>query len=127
MLKNCLGDPSYIVQTENFGIKESLSYEEILIKISYRQVRKLRIKEVASIKVFWRNQFVEKETWEVEEDMKKRYFHPFESREKINQGINFVLRTSLFHVSILLGFNCLRVFEIYIATLSLIKLLSFVD
>ena len=92
MLKNCLGDPSYIVQTENFGIKESLSYEEILIKISYRQVRKLRIKEVASIKVFWRNQFVEKETWEVEEDMKKRYPHLFEFGENADQGTHSLIK-----------------------------------
>nr|AAV31171.1 Putative polyprotein, identical [Solanum tuberosum] len=44
-----------------------------------RQVRRLRTKEVASVKVLWRNQFVEEATWEDEEDMKKRYPHLFES------------------------------------------------
>ncbi|WMV32362.1 hypothetical protein MTR67_025747 [Solanum verrucosum] len=36
-----------------------------------RQVRRLRTKDVASVKVLSRNQFVEEATWEAEEDMKK--------------------------------------------------------
>ncbi|WMV29617.1 hypothetical protein MTR67_023002 [Solanum verrucosum] len=50
MLKNCMGDPSLIIPTENIGIKDNLSYEEIPIEILDRLVRKLRIKEVASFK-----------------------------------------------------------------------------
>ncbi|WMV38355.1 hypothetical protein MTR67_031740 [Solanum verrucosum] len=50
-----------------------------------RQVRKLRTKEVASVKVLWRNQFIEEATWEAEKDMKKRYPHLFESRENSDQ------------------------------------------
>jgi len=45
MLKKCMGDPSLIIRTENIGIKVSLD----------RQVCKLRTKEVASVKVLWRN------------------------------------------------------------------------
>ncbi|KAH0781055.1 hypothetical protein KY290_000653 [Solanum tuberosum] len=48
------------------------------------QVRKLRTKKVASVKVLWRNQFVEEATWEAEKDMKKRYSHFFESGEVPN-------------------------------------------
>ncbi|WMV18382.1 hypothetical protein MTR67_011767 [Solanum verrucosum] len=81
MLKKCMGDHSLIIPTEDIGIKDSLSYEEIQVKIQDRQVRKLRTKEVASVKVLWRNQFVEKVTWEAEEDMKKRYPHLFEPGE----------------------------------------------
>ncbi|WMV46591.1 hypothetical protein MTR67_039976 [Solanum verrucosum] len=64
MLKKCMGDPSLIIPTEDIDIKDSLSYEEILVQILDRQVRKLRTKEVASVKVLWRNQFIEKATWE---------------------------------------------------------------
>jgi len=71
MLKKCMGDPSLIIPTEDIGIKDSLSYEEIHVQILDRQVRKLRTKEVASFKILWRNQFVEKATWEAKEDMKK--------------------------------------------------------
>ncbi|WMV57970.1 hypothetical protein MTR67_051355 [Solanum verrucosum] len=84
LLKNCIGDPSLIIPTEDIGIKDSLSYEEILVQILDRQVRKLSTKEVASIKVLWRNQFVEEATWEAREDMKKRYPHLFEFGELPN-------------------------------------------
>ncbi|WMV30481.1 hypothetical protein MTR67_023866 [Solanum verrucosum] len=81
MLKKCMVDPSLIIPTEVIDINDSLSYEEIPIQIVDRQVRKLRTKEVALVKVLWRNQFVEEATWEVEEDMKKRYPHLFEFGE----------------------------------------------
>ena len=60
MLKKCMGDHSLIILTEDIGIKDNLSYEEIPVQILDRQVRKLRTKEVASVKVLWRNQFVRK-------------------------------------------------------------------
>ncbi|WMV25807.1 hypothetical protein MTR67_019192 [Solanum verrucosum] len=70
---------SLIIPTEYIGIKDSLSYEAIPIQVLDRQVRKLRTKEVASVKVLWRNQFIVEATWETEEDMKKRYLHIFDS------------------------------------------------
>ncbi|KAH0678966.1 hypothetical protein KY284_020051 [Solanum tuberosum] len=87
MLKKCMGDPSLIIPTEDIGIKDSLSYEEIPVHILDRQVRKLKTKEVASVKVLWRNQFVEEATWEAEEDMNKRYPHLFETRDIPDQGL----------------------------------------
>ncbi|WMV09639.1 hypothetical protein MTR67_003024 [Solanum verrucosum] len=87
MLKKCMRDPSLIIPTEDIGIKDSLSYEEILD----HQVRKLRTKEVVSVKVLWRNQFVEEATWEAEEDIKKRNGHLFEPRNIPHQGTNSLL------------------------------------
>ena len=49
--------------------------------LRYLMVRFVRTKEVASVQVLWRNQFVEEATWEAPEDMKKRYPNLFESRE----------------------------------------------
>ncbi|WMV41915.1 hypothetical protein MTR67_035300 [Solanum verrucosum] len=69
---------------KDIGIKDNLSYEEILVQILDRQIRKLRTKEVALAKILWRNQFVEEATWEAGEDMKKRYLHLFESGEVPN-------------------------------------------
>ncbi|KAH0715068.1 hypothetical protein KY284_007973 [Solanum tuberosum] len=63
MLKKCIGNPSLIIPTKNIGIKDSLSYEEIHVQILDRQVP----------------------TWGVEEDMKKRYPHLFESGENEDQ------------------------------------------
>ncbi|WMV07680.1 hypothetical protein MTR67_001065 [Solanum verrucosum] len=55
MLKKCIGDPSLILPTESVGIKDSLSYEKIPIQFLDRQVRRLRTKDVASVKVLKRN------------------------------------------------------------------------
>ncbi|KAH0705892.1 hypothetical protein KY285_010419 [Solanum tuberosum] len=55
MLKKCMGDPSLIIPTEDISIKDNLSYEEIPVQILDRQVRKLRTKEVVSVKVLWKN------------------------------------------------------------------------
>ncbi|WMV54971.1 hypothetical protein MTR67_048356 [Solanum verrucosum] len=78
MLKKCMGDSLLIIPTENVGIKDNQSYEEVPVQIMDGQIRKLRIKEVALVKVVWRNQFVGEATWEAEEHMKK-YPHLFES------------------------------------------------
>ncbi|WMV37469.1 hypothetical protein MTR67_030854 [Solanum verrucosum] len=71
MLKKCMGDPSLIIPTEDIGIKDNLPYKEVPVQILDHQVHKLRTKELASVKVLWRNQFVEEANWEAEEDMKK--------------------------------------------------------
>lgn len=47
-----------------------MTYEEVLVKILDRQVKRLRNKDVASVKVLWRNQQVQSVTWEAEVDMK---------------------------------------------------------
>jgi len=78
MLKKVVGDPSAIVPVETIEVSEELSYEEIPVAILDRQVRKLRNKEIASVKVLWRNQQVEEATWEAENEMKKKYPHLFE-------------------------------------------------
>ncbi|XP_070020094.1 uncharacterized protein [Nicotiana sylvestris] len=53
MLKKVVGDPSTIVQVETIEVNEELSYEEIPVVILNRQVRKLRNKEIVSVKVLW--------------------------------------------------------------------------
>ncbi|WMV59488.1 hypothetical protein MTR67_052873 [Solanum verrucosum] len=87
MLKKCMKDPSLIIPTEDNGIKDSLSYKEIPVQILDHQVSKLRTKEVALVKVLWRNQFVEEATWEAEEDMKKRYINISLSPEKFQTKV----------------------------------------
>ncbi|KAK4709950.1 hypothetical protein R3W88_004463 [Solanum pinnatisectum] len=77
MLKKCIGDPKSIVPLEGLELKENISYEEVPVEILDRQVKKLRNKEVASVKVLWRNYLVEGATWEAEADMMSRYPHLF--------------------------------------------------
>ncbi|XP_075111726.1 uncharacterized protein LOC142181934 [Nicotiana tabacum] len=77
-LKKVVGDPSAIVPIETIEVSEDLSYEEVLVAILDRQVRKLRNKEIASVKVLWRSQQVKESTWEAEKEMKEKYPHLFE-------------------------------------------------
>ncbi|XP_070054224.1 uncharacterized protein [Nicotiana tomentosiformis] len=51
MLKKVVGDPLLIVQVEAIEVNEELTYEKIPVSILDRQVRKLRNKEIASVKV----------------------------------------------------------------------------
>ncbi|XP_070034752.1 uncharacterized protein [Nicotiana tomentosiformis] len=73
-----VGDPTIIDPVETIEVNEQLTYEEIPVSIIDRQLRKLRNKEIASVKVLWRNQQVEEATWEAEEGMKKKYPYLFE-------------------------------------------------
>ncbi len=55
------------------AVKDSLSYEDVPVEILDRQVKRLRNKEVSSVKVWWRSQSVEGATWEREAAMKAKY------------------------------------------------------
>lgn len=82
-----------VVRVESIEVKDSLSDEEIPVQTLDRQVRRLRNKEIASVKVLWRNQFIEEATWEAEEDMKARYPHLFQSTddERIDGNNSFYI------------------------------------
>ncbi|WMV08186.1 hypothetical protein MTR67_001571 [Solanum verrucosum] len=69
MLKKCFGDLTSIFSLDGLGVDESLSYEDVPVEILVRPVKKLRNKEVASVKVLWRNHLVEGATLEAEADM----------------------------------------------------------
>ena len=69
MLKRYHGDGNYIIRWDSVLLDENLSYEEEPVAILDREVRKLRSREIASIKVQWKNRPVEEATWEKEADM----------------------------------------------------------
>ena len=62
MLKRYHGDGNYIIRWEPVAILN-------------REVRKLRSREIASIKVQWKNRPVEEATWEKEADLREKYPH----------------------------------------------------
>ena len=77
MLKRYHGDGNYIIRWDSVLLDENLSYEEEPVAILDREVRKLRSREIASIKVQWKNRPVEESTWEKVADMQERYPHLF--------------------------------------------------
>ena len=54
-----------------------LTYKEVPISILDRQFKRLRNKEVAFVKLLWRNQQIEEVTWEVDETKKMKCPHLF--------------------------------------------------
>ena len=69
MLKRYHGDRNYIIRWDSVLLDKNLTYEEKLVAILDSEIRKLRSREIASIKVQWKNRPVEESTWEKEADM----------------------------------------------------------
>ncbi|WMV13119.1 hypothetical protein MTR67_006504 [Solanum verrucosum] len=74
MLKKYHSNGNYIIHWDSVLLDKNLSYGEEPVAILDREVRKLRSKEIASIKVQWKNRPVEESTWESEADM---HIHTF--------------------------------------------------
>ena len=74
-----MGGAASIVPLESVAVKDSLSNENLPIKILDRHVRRLRNKEVASVKVLWRSHSIKVGTWESEATMKAKFPHLFPS------------------------------------------------
>jgi len=58
MLRKYNGDPSHVLDFSSVHLDKDLSYVEDPVTILDRQVRKLRSKSIASVKVQWRSQLV---------------------------------------------------------------------
>ena len=86
LLNKCVGDPTSIVPLESTAVKYILYYEDVLVDILDRHIRRLRNKEVNSVKVLWRIPYKEGATWEVEEAMKSNYTHLFYSNSTPTRG-----------------------------------------
>ena len=70
MLMKYISDLSHVLQPQSIEVNEDLTYEEELVAIIDYQVRQLRSKAISMVKVLWRNNNVEKHTWETEAEMR---------------------------------------------------------
>ena len=70
---------SHILSFDSVALSPDLSFEEEPIVILDRQVHKLRNKEIALVKVQWKNRPVREATWEMVSDMCAKYPHLFEA------------------------------------------------
>ncbi|CAH9116233.1 unnamed protein product [Cuscuta epithymum] len=73
MLKKYIRDPSHILEKPPVEIRGDLQYAVEPVKIVGQQVKKLRNKEIPMVKVLWRSDRVEEETWETEVSMREQY------------------------------------------------------
>ena len=70
MLWKYISDESHVLLLDSVELGPDLTFEEEPIAILDRQVRKLRTKEIASVKVQWKHRSVREATWEIESDMR---------------------------------------------------------
>ena len=78
MLKKYHQGGDHVIQWDSVLLDSNLTFEEEPITILDRQIRKLRSKEIASVKVQWKHHPMEKATWETESDMRSKYPHLFD-------------------------------------------------
>ncbi|GAU42762.1 hypothetical protein TSUD_239250 [Trifolium subterraneum] len=72
-LRKYVSDPSHVIESDDIQVKENLTIETIPLRIEGREVKKLRNKEIASVKVVWGGPAGENATWELESKMKSSY------------------------------------------------------
>jgi len=78
MLKKYHQGGAHVIQWDSVLLDQNLTFEEEPVTILDRQIRKLRSKEIGSVKVQWKHRPVEEATWETESDMRSRYPQLFE-------------------------------------------------
>ncbi|KAA3479739.1 reverse transcriptase [Gossypium australe] len=77
ILRRYRSDPSHIVPVEEIEVRPDLSFEEEPLQILDRDVKVLRRKTVAFVKVLWRNHGLEEAAWEPEDVIRQQYPHLF--------------------------------------------------
>jgi hypothetical protein len=77
MLRKYVIDPSHVIKYEPLQLQEDLTYEEIPMKLLDRKVQELRTKSIPLVKVLWRNHEIEEASWELEDDIRKKYLSLF--------------------------------------------------
>ena len=73
ILKKYIPNPDHVLTLHSVQVQVDLNYEEKLVEIVDRTMKKLRNKEIPLVKVLWRNHRVEEAIWELEDDMRKNY------------------------------------------------------
>ena len=77
-LRKYISDPSHILEEEVLEIEPDLTYEERPIRIVDRKEKQLRNKVIPLVRVLWRCNKFEEETWETETAMRAKHPHLFE-------------------------------------------------
>ena len=73
MLRKYHSDPGHVLQLEGIEVDETLTYEEGPVQVLEGEVKELKNKKIPLVKILWRNHGVEEATWEMEEEMQKKY------------------------------------------------------
>ncbi|MCI49639.1 hypothetical protein A2U01_0070883, partial [Trifolium medium] len=72
-LRKYVSDPSHVIESDAMQVKENLTVETLPLRIEGRETRKLRNKEISSVKVVWGGPAGDYATWELESKMRDSY------------------------------------------------------
>ncbi|XP_058775523.1 uncharacterized protein LOC131649783 [Vicia villosa] len=75
LLRRYVPDLSHVIQMDDVRVKDNLTIEASPVRIEGREVKQLRGKEIALVKVMWGGPSGESLTWEREDHMRES--HPF--------------------------------------------------
>lgn len=78
MLRKYFPDPSHVLEVQLVKLRDDMSCEVQSVEIVDWQVRKLRSKDIASMKVVWSDHPREETMWELEEHMRNKYLYLFD-------------------------------------------------
>jgi hypothetical protein len=62
-----------VIESDDVQVRDNLTVEAMPLRIEGREVKKLRNKEIASVKVVWGGLAGESATWELESKMRSSY------------------------------------------------------
>ncbi|MCI66676.1 retrotransposon gag protein, partial [Trifolium medium] len=64
---------SHVIESDDIQVRENLTVETVLLRIEGREMKKLRNKEISSVKIVWGGPAGEYATWELESKMLESY------------------------------------------------------
>ncbi|KAI5438202.1 hypothetical protein KIW84_024085 [Lathyrus oleraceus] len=73
LLRRYIHDPSHVVQVDDVQVRDNLTVETSPMRIEDRELKQLRGKEIALVKVAWGGPAGGNVTWELESQMKESY------------------------------------------------------
>src|SRR5262249_38734015 len=71
--KKYMADLSHVIEHPLVDIQPDLSFEEHRICIVDRKTQELRTKSILLVKVLWQHHSFEEVTWELEEEVRRKY------------------------------------------------------
>ena len=77
MLRKYIFDPSHVLEAPPVELKEDLSFEVHPVGIIDQTIKELRKKVILMVKVLWKNDTIEKMTWETKASMMSHYPYLF--------------------------------------------------
>ena len=72
-LRKYISDPSHVIPVDDVQVRDNLTVETVPVRIEDREMKRLRGKEIALVKVFWEGATGENATWELESKMRDSY------------------------------------------------------